>query len=192
MAEEWSIVHVSTGDLLREEIKQNTDIGDEVESYLEKGKLVPNEIVVELVSRRMIAPDCMEKGWLLDGFPRTGEQANLLKKVGIEINGFILLECPDSILIERVTLRRLDPITNRIYNLKTYPPATDEIRLRLIQRKDDTEETIRNRIREYRSMAPELAEKYRDLMLTLDGSNTADEILGELRKSFEFAAERVS
>ncbi|XP_040368791.1 adenylate kinase 2, chloroplastic isoform X3 [Rosa chinensis] len=107
---------------------------------MDKGQLVPDEIVVMMVKERLLQPDSREKGWLLDGYPRSSSQAIALKEFGFEPDLFILLDVPEEILVDRVVGRRLDPVTGKIYHLKYSPPETPEIAARLTQRFDDTEE----------------------------------------------------
>ncbi|RVW94981.1 Adenylate kinase 2, chloroplastic [Vitis vinifera] len=134
------LVHIAAGDLLRAEVAAGSENGRRAKEFMEKGKLVPNEIVVMMVRDRLLQPDSQEKGWLLDGYPRSQSQATALKEFGFEPDLFILLEVPEEILVERVVGRRLDPVTGRIYHLKYSPPENEEIAARLTQRFDDTEE----------------------------------------------------
>ncbi|KAK6129634.1 hypothetical protein DH2020_036621 [Rehmannia glutinosa] len=137
---EYDLVHVAAGDLLRAEVASGTENGKRAKEFMEKGQLVPNEIVVMMVKERLSQQDSQEKGWLLDGYPRSESQATALKKFGFAPDIFILLEVPEEILVERVVGRRLDPVTGKIYHLKYSPPETEEIAARLTQRFDDTEE----------------------------------------------------
>ncbi|KAG5601668.1 hypothetical protein H5410_033038 [Solanum commersonii] len=136
--DQYDLVHIAAGDLLRAEIAAGTENGRRAKEYMDKGQLVPNEIVVTMVKERLMRPDSQEKGWLLDGYPRSLSQAVALK--GFQPDLFILLEVPEEILVERVVGRRLDPVTGRIYHLKYSPPETNEIAARLTQRFDDSEE----------------------------------------------------
>ncbi|KAH0658911.1 hypothetical protein KY285_027458 [Solanum tuberosum] len=138
ITKKYDLVHIAAGDLLRAEIAAGTENGRRAKEYMDKGQLVPNEIVVTMVKERLMRPDSQEKGWLLDGYPRSSSQAVALKEFQPDL--FILLEVPEEILVERVVGRRLDPVTGRIYHLKYSPPETDEIAARLTQRFDDTEE----------------------------------------------------
>ncbi|VAI76472.1 unnamed protein product [Triticum turgidum subsp. durum] len=136
----YGLVHISAGDLLRAEIATGTDNGKQAKEFMEKGQLVPDEIVVNMVKGRLLQPDAQEKGWLLDGYPRSYSQAMALETLGIRPDIFILLDVPDELLVERVVGRRLDPETGKIYHLKYSPPENEEIASRLTQRFDDTEE----------------------------------------------------
>ncbi|KAJ0026428.1 hypothetical protein Pint_07377 [Pistacia integerrima] len=137
---QYGLVHIAAGDLLRAEIASGSENGKRAKEYMEKGQLVPDEIVVMMVKERLSQPDSLEKGWLLDGYPRSSSQATAVKKFGFQPDLFILLEVSEDILVERVVGRRLDPVTGKIYHLKYSPPETEEIAARLTQRFDDTEE----------------------------------------------------
>nr|KYP68787.1 hypothetical protein KK1_022428 [Cajanus cajan] len=136
----YGLVHVAAGDLLRAEISTGSQNGKRAKQYMEKGQLVPDEIVVMMVKDRLLQPDSKENGWLLDGYPRSLSQATALKGFGFEPDIFLLLEVSEDVLVERVVGRRLDPVTGKIYHLKYSPPETEEIAARLTQRFDDTEE----------------------------------------------------
>ncbi|KAJ4458909.1 putative Adenylate kinase 2; chloroplastic [Paratrimastix pyriformis] len=138
----YHVVHVSTGDLLREAVKQGTPLGLQAKPIMESGGLVPDELVINLLKDRISQPDCERKGYLLDGFPRTEVQALFLKKEGFMFDACLLLDVPDEMLIARVTGRRRDPVTGNIYNINTSPkpPQDPEVLERLEQRSDDTEE----------------------------------------------------
>ncbi|CAN7080044.1 unnamed protein product [Brassica oleracea var. botrytis] len=140
ITQKYGLVHISAGDLLRAEIAYGSENGRLAKEHMEKGQLVPNEIVVMMVKDRLSQTDAEQNGWLLDGYPRSSSQATALKGFGFHPDLFIVLEVPEDILVERVVGRRLDPVTGKIYHLKYSPPETEEIAARLTQRFDDTEE----------------------------------------------------
>ncbi len=109
--EEFKTPHLSTGDMLRAAVKAGSPLGKEAKAYMDAGKLVPDSLVINLVKEKLASPECVNGGWLLDGFPRTGEQAKALQQANINPDKVILLDVPDSALIERVTGRRTDPVT---------------------------------------------------------------------------------
>ncbi|KAF8820671.1 adenylate kinase [Cardiosporidium cionae] len=168
--DKFDLVHISTGDLLREAVASNSELGSSVSSYMMDGKLVPDDIITKLLEERLASEDCKRQGWVLDGFPRTSTQAFSLKSAEIQPSHVFLLEADEDLLIERSVTRRLDPLTNRIYNLKTTLPPTSEIAARLIQRDDDTEETMRKRIESHREGASAIRERFSDILSVLDGS----------------------
>uniref|UniRef100_A0A0E0EGZ6 adenylate kinase n=1 Tax=Oryza meridionalis TaxID=40149 RepID=A0A0E0EGZ6_9ORYZ len=110
----YGLVHISAGDLLRAEIAAGSENGKRAKEFMEKGQLVPDEIVVNMVKERLLQPDAQEKGWLLDGYPRSYSQAMALETLNIRPDIFILLDVPDELLVERVVGRRLDPVKLRL------------------------------------------------------------------------------
>ncbi|KAL0717974.1 hypothetical protein Bca4012_067296 [Brassica carinata] len=140
ITQKYGLVHISAGDLLRAEIASGSENGKLAKEFMEKGQLVPDDIVVMMVKDRLSQTDSEQNGWLLDGYPRSSSQATALKGFGFQPDLFILLEVPEDILIERVVGRRLDPVTGKIYHLKYSPPETEEIAARLTQRKAAAED----------------------------------------------------
>ena len=118
-------MHISTGDILREQVKNGTALGKEAKEYMSKGALVPDSVVIGMVKAKLGEPEVKAKGWLLDGFPRTAAQAKAMADLGITADVFLQLEVPDSVLVERICLRRTDPVTGQIYHLKFNPPPAD-------------------------------------------------------------------
>ena len=109
--ERYGVVHLSTGDMLRAAVAVGTEVGCEAAAYMDKGALVPDDVIIDVVVERLSQPDCRSRGWLLDGFPRTAAQAAALSAAGIVPDGVLLLDVPDDALVERVVGRRLDPET---------------------------------------------------------------------------------
>lgn len=172
--QKYGVIHLSTGDMLRAAVQANTPLGSKAKGFMESGKLVPDELIIDLVCDRLNEEDCKTKGWLLDGFPRTNSQAEELSKRGITPDCFILLDVPEDILVERVTGRRTDPITGKIYHMKFSPPENDEIRQRLVQRKDDTAETVKIRYQEFNNHINAVKGKYENMLIKIDGSQSKD------------------
>lgn len=166
----YDLVHIAAGDLLRAEVAAGSENGKLAKEYMEKGQLVPDEIVVMMVKERLSQQDSLKNGWLLDGYPRSASQANALKKFGFEPDIFILLEVPEDLLVERVVGRRLDPVTEKIYHLKYSPPETEEIAARLIQRFDDTEEKVKLRLLTHNSNVEAVLSIYEDITVKIDGT----------------------
>jgi adenylate kinase len=158
----FGIPQVSTGDIIRAAIRQNTPLGAEFKSYSDRGALVPDELVIRLVEERLAQSDCAG-GFLLDGFPRTVAQAEaldgLLARMGRRLDHVLLLEVDDSVLLERITGRRSDPETGRVYHVKFDPPPA-EVAARLIQRPDDREEVLTKRLQEYHEKTAPLIPYY--------------------------------
>ena len=123
-------MHLSTGDMLRAAVKEGTELGKQAQAVMEAGQLVPDELIIGVVVDRLRQSDCVEKGWLLDGFPRTKPQADALNAAGMVPDCFLLLDVPQEVLVERVTGRRTDPETGKIYHLTFSPPENEEIAAR--------------------------------------------------------------
>jgi len=156
----YNIIHLSTGEILRDAVRKNDNsrICRSAKHYMDRGELLPDEVMIEIVSNRLKEDDCQKHGWLLDGFPRTKAQAEHLfsssKTAGAVkatvADVIIIMNVPDKELIDRVVGRRIDPITGKIYHIKYKPPPTEEIiRNRLIQRSDDTLEKMNLRLENF-------------------------------------------
>jgi adenylate kinase len=134
------------------------------------GQLVPDELITNVICDRLKESDCETKGWLLDGFPRTKSQADALSAAGMVPDCFVMLDVPEEILVERVTGRRTDPVTGKIYHMKFNPPESDEVASRLVQRSDDTAEKIIVRYKEFQGHIDAIKSCYLDKMVRIDGS----------------------
>lgn len=158
------IPQISTGDMLRAAVKAQTPLGLSAKSIMEQGQLVPDDVIIELVKERIIQPDC-QNGFLLDGFPRTLAQAEALKQQQIFIDCVIELQIDDNILIERMTGRLVHPGSGRVYHRLYNPPKVagkdDMTGEPLIQRKDDLEQTVRERLMVYHQQTEPLIIWYR-------------------------------
>lgn len=187
----YQIPHISTGDILRENIKEETDLGLEAKKYMDQGDLVPDHLVVALVQDRLTRKDC-ENGFLLDGFPRTVAQAvsldAQLKKMGIKLDRVVNMEVDEKLLVERAVGRRICKSCGATYHVKNNPPkkegTCDVDGGQLIQRADDTEETVANRIKVYKEQTSPLIDYYRaqGLLLNIDGSQGIDQVFDQIVK----------
>ena len=177
---EFNIPQISTGDIIRAAIREGTDLGKEFKSYTDAGKLVPDDLVNRMVEDRLTKDDC-EPGFLLDGFPRTVAQAEaldeMLEKAGRKMDHVLLLDVDDSVLLERITGRRSDPETGRVYHVKFDPPPAD-INHRLIQRPDDKEEVLKQRLDEYHAKTAPLIPYYdkAGLLRRVPGQGSMEEV----------------
>jgi adenylate kinase len=180
LIDRFNIPQISTGDIIRAAIHNKTPLGQQAIAFAEAGKLVPDELVNELVRERLEQPDCAT-GFLLDGYPRTVDQAkaldHLLGEKGHRLSHVLLLEVADEVLVERITGRRTDPDTGRIYHLTFDPPPAD-VAARLTQRKDDTAEVLEARLGEYHGKTAPLIPYYEQtgLLRRIDGLGTIEEI----------------
>ncbi|XP_074569234.1 adenylate kinase, chloroplastic-like [Curcuma longa] len=188
----YGLVHIAAGDLLREEIAAGTEKGKRAKEYMDKGLLVPSEIVVMMVKDRLLQPDAQEKGWLLDGYPRSLEQAKALEELGIRPDIFILLDVSEENLVERVVGRRLDPETGKIYHLKFSPPENEEIAARLTQRFDDTEEKVKLRLQTHHQNVEDVLSTYEDIIVRINGDAAKEDVFAEIDKVLSSVKEKKS
>ena len=189
---DFSMVQVSTGELLREAAKAGTPIGLKAKAKMDAGELVSDEIVLELIRERLSAPDT-RKGFILDGFPRNVAQARaldpVLERVGQKLDAVVLLNVDLDILMKRLTGRRTCSVTGKLLNIHFSPQAEIDACLKaggqLIQRADDNEQTIGNRLRVYREQTEPLVAHYRraGLLRVVNGEGEMDEVYGRLRKA---------
>lgn len=179
----YDLVHIAAGDLLRAEIAAGSENGKQAKKYMEKGQLVPDEIVVMMVKDRLSQPDSAEKGWLLDGYPRSSSQATALQAYGFKPDLFVLLDVPQEILVDRVVGRRLDPITGKIYHLTYSPPETEEIAARLTQRFDDTEEKVKLRLQTHNQNVESVLSLFEDMTIKVDGSLSKEDVFATIDKA---------
>eukprot|EP00607_Mallomonas_marina_P008857 CAMPEP_0182424304 /NCGR_PEP_ID=MMETSP1167-20130531/10489_1 /TAXON_ID=2988 /ORGANISM="Mallomonas Sp, Strain CCMP3275" /LENGTH=677 /DNA_ID=CAMNT_0024604011 /DNA_START=120 /DNA_END=2153 /DNA_ORIENTATION=+ len=173
---EFGVIHLSTGDILRAAVSAGTELGLKAKEYMDAGQLVPDELITGVIKDRLAEEDCKTQGWLLDGFPRTAPQADALAAEGLVPDCFVMLDVPEEVLVERVTGRRTDPVTGKIYHMKFSPPEDAEIESRLVQRSDDTEEKIVVRFREFQKNIDAVKANYADREVWVDGTMSPDEV----------------
>lgn len=166
---------VSTGDMLREAVKEGTDLGKSAQSYMENGLLVPDQVIMDLIRVRLTNDDA-DSGLLFDGFPRTLPQAMALEQL-TEVEKVISLVVEDDEIVSRITGRRTDPVSGEIYHV-VFKPAPAEVSGRLVQRNDDTEETVRKRLATFHQQTAPLSEYYRErgLLIEIDGSGDIKQV----------------
>lgn len=170
-------VHISSGDLLRAEVKSGSELGRKLDTYMSSGRLVPDELVISVIQERLRQDDVVHNGWLLDGFPRTKNQAAVLDSQRIAPDVLVVLDVPDEVLLERVEGRRTDPVTGAIYHLKFNPPPQDQAVLdRLTQRSDDKREVLIPRIEEFHKYADGVIEFYAAVAERIDGTQATKKI----------------
>jgi adenylate kinase len=159
----YGIPQISTGSMLRAEIDAGTALGIEARKFMDKGNLVPDELVIEMVNKRIAQPDC-KHGFIIDGFPRTVAQAEVLRKSGVDIDIVIEIEVGDSEILRRMSGRRVHPASGRTYHIDFNPPRVpdkDDITGEpLVQRPDDNEETVKRRIASYHAVTKPLVNYY--------------------------------
>lgn len=166
----YNVPHISTGDLFRNNIKNETELGKQVKSILASGGLVPDSITIEMVKQRIAEPDC-KNGFILDGFPRTIPQADALAQM-TDLDHVLNLVISNEEVVERLSGRRMCPSTGRIYHIIFNPPKVagkdDETGEDLIQRDDDKEEAIKHRLEVYNAQTQPLIDYYKNKGLIRD------------------------
>lgn len=176
----FGVPQVSTGDIIRAAIRARSPLGEEFKAYTDAGALVPDELVDRLVEERLAQDDC-RRGFLLDGFPRTVVQAEwldgMLADAGRAIDRVLLVDVADAAILERITGRRTDPVTGRIYHL-VFDPPPPSLAPRLVQRPDDTAEVLVKRLAEYRAKTAPLIPYYeaRGVLARVDGSGSPEQV----------------
>jgi adenylate kinase len=178
MVEKFKLPHISTGDILRSEVKGQTDLGKEAKGYMESGKLVPDALVTEMAKKRLSGDD-LGRGFILDGFPRTEAQAKALDAMlGTKIDMAIYLETSEKVVVQRLTGRRVCPKCGTNYHLKNMPPKKDNIcdtcQVPLFQRPDDNEATVRNRLAVYLKESAAVLDYYKKQGKRVDISGDLD------------------
>lgn len=186
---DYDVPHISTGDILRKNISEGTALGQKAKGYIDQGALVPDELVVDILKARLQEDDCKEKGFLLDGFPRTISQAEALEEflndAGVSIDKVINLHVPDEEIMARAINRRTceNAECKEIYNLRDNPPKVegvcDKCGSNLFQRADDNEETVKNRLIVYHNQTEPLIEFYtkRGLVATIVGQEDINDTI---------------
>ena len=184
MGDDLGYVKLSTGDMLREAVRNQTELGLKAKTYMDAGGLVPNDLIIGLMKEKIEGLDKI----ILDGFPRTVEQADALAEQ-VDIDIAINIDVPDEELISRLTQRRSCPDCNAVYHLANKPPAKegvcDKCGAALYQRDDDKEETVKNRLEVYRKNTFPLIEYYekRGKLVTIPGVGDISEIYSAVKKS---------
>jgi adenylate kinase len=187
LREDFDLTHIATGDLLRAHRERETELGLRAARYMAEGRLVPDELVTEMIGEEI---DSAQGGFLLDGFPRTPGQADALDRVleehGRPLSAVLLIDVPDNVLVERISGRRLCP-DGHVYHVKYDPPAREGVcdidGKPLTQREDDKPETVRKRLDVYHRETEPLVERYENqgLLHRVDGTQSPDEVHEQLR-----------
>jgi len=193
LSKEYGLPHVSTGDMLRESVKAGLPLGLKAKSYMDKGELVPDEVVIGIVAGRLLNPDT-KKGYILDGFPRTLNQAKELDKAlegaGSRLDLVLYFETSERVAVERLTGRRVCRSCGFNYHVKNIPPKVagvcDKCGGELFRRPDDNEETVRNRLKVYGAQTSPLVDYYsgRSILRKVSGDLGVNELNRVLSKLF--------
>jgi adenylate kinase len=189
LQEDFPLAYIATGDMLRAAVKDQTDLGKEAKAFMDRGELVPDELIIAVILDRLGEADTSD-GFLLDGFPRTDQQAKALdealRKVERRLNAALLIDVPPEEIVRRLSGRRVCP-NGHTYHLEHNPPKNDEVcdvdGEPLSQREDDREETVRKRLQVYRDQTEPLIDYYdeRDILHRFDGTRSPTEVHDHLR-----------
>jgi adenylate kinase len=189
LSKKYGIPHISTGDMLREAIRQGTELGKKAKAIIDKGELVPDDVMLGLIEQRISEDDC-KKGFILDGFPRTQAQADgltkLFEKKQLPPPLCIEIVVPEDVIIKRLTSRRICEKCGTIFDPVTNPAPPDNICPkcggRIVQRSDDNPETIHQRLRVYHEQTAPVREYYRKMgrYVSVDGNKSIDEVFNEI------------
>ncbi len=183
LSEEKGFIQVSTGDILRANVKNKTELGKKAKEYMEAGQLVPDELIISMIEDELKKLE--GKDIILDGFPRTVKQAealeDLLKRLGRNLDYVILFDVSDEEVVKRITGRRIDPKTGKVYHVIYNPPPAD---VEVIQREDDKEEVVKKRLEVYHSQTAPLIDYYekRGKLVRIDASTDPNKVYEELIK----------
>ena len=180
LCERLAIPHISTGAIIRNAIREKTELGKVAEGYIENGQLVPDDLVIDMVSHRLSENDC-ENGYVLDGFPRTLPQADAMESIGIKLDAALNLIVPDEVIVDRLSGRRECKNCAAPYHITANPPEVDGVCDKcggeLITRDDDVPETIRQRLDVYHQQTEPLKGFYneREILVNVKGRDTVEE-----------------
>jgi adenylate kinase len=190
LTEDFHLPYIATGDMLREQVKNGTELGVQAKEYMDRGDLVPDDLIIRMILDCMDGPDCAD-GFLLDGFPRNVQQAESLEKAmrekGRDITATLLIDVPDEEVVKRISGRRVCQKNGHVYNVFSDPPKHDEVcdqdGSRLVQREDDAEDVVRNRLAVYHEQTAPLIDYYEDrgVLKRFDGQRPPTEVHDHLR-----------
>ncbi len=194
LTESLRVPHVSTGDILRQGMREGTAVGRKAREFVDAGKLVPDEVMGDLIAERLAKPDARD-GFVLDGFPRTVAQISILDDVlgrlGVVLDRVFVLVAPEQEIVRRLGGRRVCPQNGEVYHVESHPPKSpgvcDSCGTALIQRPDDAEEVIRERLGVYAELTEPVAAAYaeRGLLVEIDGTGDPDAVFGRLQQGLE-------
>jgi adenylate kinase len=189
LSEQTGLAHISSGDLFRENLKNQTELGKLAQTYMTKGELVPDDVTIAMIRERLSRPDC-QAGAILDGFPRTPAQADALESMLQEFNGHVdfvpFVTADEEVLVERLGGRWTCRANGHVFNEKSNPPKNDKVcdfdGSELYQRDDDKAETVKHRIEVYFNQTSPLISYYRDhgKLVEIDGTQSIDQVTQDL------------
>ena len=192
LSSKFNIPQISTGDMLREHVKQMSPLGIKAKEFMDSGKLVSDKLILEMMKKKLSNEEC-ENGYILDGFPRTLPQAEgldrILNEINSKLNNVIIIEVNDNTIIDRMSGRRIHKNSGRIYHIKFNPPKNDGLdditNEPLSIRSDDKKETVKNRLDIYHDITKSLINYYRkkDILYTVNGEDEIDNVFSNIIKN---------
>ncbi|MDZ7674368.1 MAG: adenylate kinase [Acidimicrobiales bacterium] len=195
LSRHFVVPHISTGDMLRAAVKEGTEFGNKAKEYMSAGELLPDDIIIGIVEERLLKDDTRNRGYILDGFPRTKEQAESLAEITAHqpLDMVVDLDVPTDVVLERLASRRVCTDCGANYSVQQPPKhnwSCDHCGGEVIQRADDTEDAIKRRLALYEEETAPLVEWYRTrgLLTVVDGHGDADEVTGRLIRAIEARA----
>ena len=194
LVSKFNIPQISTGDILREHVKEETQLGIEAKQYMQKGELVPDNLILDMIKERLLKNDC-NKGYILDGFPRTIPQAEgldrILEKLNQKLDKIVVLDVKDNDIIKRMSGRRMHMESGRVYHIEFNPPKNegldDVTNEKLIIRKDDQPDTVKKRLSIYHETTKPLIEYYNsnNILFSINGNKKIEDIHNEIIKKIK-------
>lgn len=190
LSKQLGIPTISTGNILRAAINDGTPVGLRAKGYMEKGQLVPDEVIIDIIVDRLAKPDC-KNGYILDGVPRTIPQAQVMEEKGLAVDCALSIEVEDEVIVKRMSGRRVCPHCGQTYHIVNNPPQVDDkcdaCGSELIVRSDDAPETVRARLETYHSVTEPLKAFYaeRGKLKTVENQPSIDATTAEIRKTLE-------
>ncbi len=194
LLDKYALPQISTGDILRQAVKDGTELGQKAKGFMDEGKLVPDELIVGLIEARL-GKDEYAKGWVLDGFPRTLAQAQaldaMLERLAKKITHVAVLDVPESLLVERIVGRRSCPACGNVHHVTYSPPKADgrcdSCGGELVQRSDDTEEKVRVRLSAYNAQTADVIPYYeaKSIVRRVNGDQPADQVFAAIQQVLE-------
>lgn len=193
LKERHCLAHISTGDILRDNVKGGTQLGKTAREYMDSGRLVPDDVIIKMMEKRLIQPDC-EKGFILDGFPRTVPQAEaldaLLEKLGMDLDGVVLFDIAPEVVLERLTGRRVcgkcGAIFHALFKKPSVPGICDSCGGEIVQRDDDREEVVLKRLDVYNEQTAPLIGYYerRKNLFRVDAGRDGSMVVADIERAF--------
>lgn len=180
LADTFGLVHISTKALLKNEIKNNPEIGKIISQCIDTGEIVPDNIVNPLIEKRLKQSDCKVNGWVMEGFPYSRSQVNLLKAMKIKPSLVFIFEQNEEESVRRLSNKRIDPHTGTVYNLEVSPPSDEATSNRLVEQAEDQEDIVRKLYKSWKSQIITIEENFRNQAVTIQSDRTIEEMTEHL------------